>query len=322
MHEDFFQSGGDSLAASLMALDIEQRFEVEFPLSMFLERRTVAQIAEWLRARADTPGCLVPVQPHGRGAPLFVIPGGYGNVLFLRHLAQHLGPEQRLFALQSTRSAAGLRQYYRDVAEVAVTYLEEIRRMQPTGPYLLTGYSFGGYVALEMAHRLLAAGEEIALLVLLDTYPPGPRRGASFADRLRLHVGNLHQLQPRRWPVYAANRLRSLAMKSTRFRSVRTILRTVGYVPRQPMVASRIARYGYHPSPYPGRVVVIRARRREAYVRWDPMGRWPAYLSGELSFLDVDGSHGDILHEPHVHQVAEHLRTLLQQVQGDRLQRP
>ncbi len=316
VNEDFFQIGGDSLAASLMALDIEQHFRVEFPLSLFLERRTVAQIADWVRTRGETPGCLIPVQPHGRAAPLFVIPGGYGNVLFLQHLAKHLGPEQPLFALQSTRSATGLRQYYRDVSDVAVAYLDEIRRKRPSGPYLLAGYSFGGYVALEMAHRLRAAGEETALLVMLDTYPPGPRRGASVGERVRLHTRNLRQLGVARWPAYAVNRLRSLAMKSTRLETVRAILRRVGYVPSQPMVASRIARYGYRPQPYAGDVVVIRARQRESYIRWDPMARWPAYVSGELTFLDVDGSHGNILHEPHVHQVSDHLRRLLEQVRS------
>jgi thioesterase domain-containing protein len=91
-------------------------------------------------------------------------------------------------------------------------------------------------------------------------------------------------------------------------------MRLVGYVPHEPMVASRIARYGYNPPPYPGRLVVIRARQRAEYVRWDPMERWPLYVSGRLEFLDVDGSHGDILHEQHVQQVAAHLRGLLDEV--------
>jgi pimeloyl-ACP methyl ester carboxylesterase len=187
-----------------MALEIERRFEVELPLALFLERRTVARIAEWLRSRAAAPGFLVPVQPGGCRPPLFVVPGGYGNVLFLRDLARYLGPDQPVFALQSTRSAAGLRQYYLEVEEVAATYLEEIRRQQPSGPYLLAGYSFGGYVALEMAHRLRDQGQPVDLLVLLDTYPPGPRRAATPGQRWHLHADNLRRLPLGRWPEYAA----------------------------------------------------------------------------------------------------------------------
>jgi aspartate racemase len=294
-----------------MALDIERRFDVEFPLSLFIERRTVARIAAWLRERGEAPGCLIPIQPSGASPALFVVPGGYGNVLFLRHLARKLGPEQPLFALQATRSATGLRQYYRDVDEVAGTYLEEIRRAKPEGPFFLAGYSFGGYVALEMARRLLAEGEEVGLLVMLDTYPPGPRRNAPLLTRVRIHADNLRRIPRREWPAYFGDRARSLVLRSTRRETVRKVMRLVGYVPHEPMVASRIARYGYNPPPYPGRLVVIRARQRAEYVRWDPMERWPLYVSGRLEFLDVDGSHGDILHEQHVQQVAAHMRALL-----------
>jgi hypothetical protein len=41
------------------------------------------------------------------------------------------------------------------------------------------------------------------------------------------------------------------------------------------------------------------------------MDRWPDYVTGGLEFLDVDGSHGTILHEPNVQQVADHIRALL-----------
>jgi thioesterase domain-containing protein/acyl carrier protein len=310
--DDFFEIGGDSLEASLMALEIERRFGIDFPLSIFIDNRTISQLAEKVRAPGEPSSSLVIIQRGGSAPPLFVVPGGYGNVLFLRHLAHRLGPERPLYSLQSTRSAKGLRTYYREVGEVAPAYLAEIRRAQPHGPYLLAGYSFGGYVALEMAHLLRAAGEEAALLIMLDTYPPGPRRSATPLERLRLHTGNLRALGPRGWPGYIAGRARSVLLASTRLQPIRWILRIAGYVPTEPMVASRIARLGYNPPPYPGRVIVIRARRREPHVRWDPMDRWPRYVAGDLTFLDVDGSHGTILHEPNVQQVADHIRDLLE----------
>jgi len=78
-------------------------------------------------------------------------------------------------------------------------------------------------------------------------------------------------------------------------------------------VASKIARFGYLPPPYAGELTLIKARQREWYVRWDPMENWPQFVRGGLRTLEVDGGHGDILHEPHVRQVAEHLKTLLRQ---------
>ena len=313
IHDDFFDLGGDSLEASLLALEIEQAFGIELPLSVFVDRTTIAQLAEYVREHGGVPSSLVPIQANGSGPRLFVVPGGYGNVLFLRHLAQYLGPDQPLFALQSTKSATGLREYYRDVEEVASTYLAEIQKVQPTGPYYLAGYSFGGYVALEMARGILAQGDRVALLVLFDTYPPGPRKNASPGERILIHARNLRRIGLREWPSYAAAGFRSILLRSTRLKPVRAALRTAGYVPRQPMVASKIARFGYLPPPYAGELTLIKARQREWYVRWDPMENWPQFVSGGLRTLEVEGGHGDILHEPHVRQVAEHLKTLLRQ---------
>lgn len=313
IHDDFFDLGGDSLDASLLALEIEEFFGIELPLSVFVDRTTIAQLAEYVRGHSGAPSSLVPIQPNGSGPRLFVVPGGYGNVLFLRHLAQYLGPDQPLFALQSTRSATGLREYYRDVEEVASKYLAEIQKAQPTGPYYFGGYSFGGYVALEMARSILAQGEQVALLVLFDTYPPGPRKNASPGERILIHARNLRRIGLREWPSYVATGIKSILLRSTRLKPVRAALRAVGYVPRESMVASRIARFGYLPSPYTGELTLIQARQREWYVRWDPMENWPQFVKGGLRILEVDGGHGDILHEPHVRQVAEHLKTLLSQ---------
>jgi nonribosomal peptide synthetase DhbF len=57
----------------------------------------------------------------------------------------------------------------RPVAKIAAEHVESIRRVQPHGPYYLVGWSFGGYVAYDMAMQLRAAGEEVAFLGMLDT---------------------------------------------------------------------------------------------------------------------------------------------------------
>ncbi|MFI0263704.1 alpha/beta fold hydrolase [Streptomyces sp. NPDC017056] len=57
------------------------------------------------------------------------------------------------------------------VADMAADYLEQIRTVQPAGPYHLLGWSFGGAVAHAMATRLQEQGEQVALLALLDSAP-------------------------------------------------------------------------------------------------------------------------------------------------------
>ena len=59
--------------------------------------------------------------------------------------------------------------------EMAAEYVAAVREIQPQGPYLLGGWSAGGLVALEMAQQLLAQGEPIHMLALLDTIPESHR---------------------------------------------------------------------------------------------------------------------------------------------------
>ncbi len=97
------------------------------------------------------------------------VPGRW-RVLYLRHFVRGLGSDQPLYALQGTRNDDGRDE--RGVVEVARRYVAVMRDVQPTGPYDLVGYSFGGVVAFEMAQQLAASGEEVGLLALVDSRHP------------------------------------------------------------------------------------------------------------------------------------------------------
>ncbi|RZK74964.1 MAG: hypothetical protein EOP28_01670, partial [Rhodococcus sp. (in: high G+C Gram-positive bacteria)] len=66
-------------------------------------------------------------------------------------------------------------------------YLDEVRAVQPAGPYHLLGWSLGGLIAHAMATELQDRGGEVGSLVLLDSCPGG---GAT-ADPEALDVGDL-----------------------------------------------------------------------------------------------------------------------------------
>ena len=86
-------------------------------------------------------------------------------------LARHLGSEQTCYGLQSLGLAPG-DVPLATIEEMAARYVAELRRVQPQGPYRLAGWSFGGLAAFEMARQLNAAGDDVALLAVLDTGPP------------------------------------------------------------------------------------------------------------------------------------------------------
>jgi thioesterase domain-containing protein len=70
---------------------------------------------------------------------------------------------------------------HRDIAAMAADYVDKLRALQPEGPYLLGGHSFGGVIAYEMASQLVQAGQEVALLAMFDTMLPhaGPGHDAA-----------------------------------------------------------------------------------------------------------------------------------------------
>jgi thioesterase domain-containing protein len=198
--------------------------------------------------------------------------------------------------------------------EIAQQYLREMILIQPGGPYLLAGHSFGGYVAIEIARELLRRGERVALLAMLDTYPPGRRRQASLPERIRIHIDNLRPLEPAQRRQYLRERLDQLILRLDRKR-ISTGARLADLSPSQRAVTySRLARYTYDPAPYPGVLVLFQAQERPWYVRWDPMENWPKYVSGQLRIRPVPGRHESILFEPYVHDLAAALEKEIQLV--------
>jgi thioesterase domain-containing protein len=114
---------------------------------------------------------LVLIREGQSAPPFFCVHGMYGNVVILRDLAFAMDGSRAFYGLQQ-RGLNGVDAPHRSFEEMAAAYIEEIKAVQPQGPYNIGGYSGGGSVAFEMAHQLRAAGDEVAALVMLDT--PGP----------------------------------------------------------------------------------------------------------------------------------------------------
>lgn len=197
VEDSFFDLGGHSLIAVRLFARIKKAFAVDFPISVLFEAPTVARIAALIAERtgiAPTEGAaaarpanrfdyLVPMH-EGEGGPrtpFVLVAGMFGNVLNLRNLAVLLGRDRPFYGLQA-RGLSGEQAPHARLDEAARDYIAELRQVQPHGPYLLGGFSGGGLTALEMAHQLRAEGEEVALLVLLDT-PLPLRPGLSRTDK-------------------------------------------------------------------------------------------------------------------------------------------
>jgi thioesterase domain-containing protein len=173
--------------------EIERMFGKRLPLGTLFEMPTVEKLAHKVRDEIAPQdwGPLIAIQLQGNGPPFFGIHGAEGNVLFYRRFSQLLGKEQPFYGLQA-QGLDGKPITQTSVEAIATYYLEKMRKVQPHGPYLLGGYSFGGIAAYEIARSLAATGEEVALLMLFDASNPAkPPRVRSWMQIVRDAVGRV-----------------------------------------------------------------------------------------------------------------------------------
>jgi amino acid adenylation domain-containing protein len=183
IHDDFFRLGGHSLLAVRLKTLLQDRLNWEMALADLFRAPTVAALAQ-LREQAqkqnesavdqawmNEPSIVVKIQAgSSMRTPLFFVHPVGGSVLCYGDLARELGSEQPFYGLQSPGGDKDLEQGD-SLEQMASVYIRVMRQVQPTGPYLLGGWSFGGLLAWEMARQLGSEGERVGMLALIDSYP-------------------------------------------------------------------------------------------------------------------------------------------------------
>ena len=170
--DDFFQLGGDSLAAVIAFEALSDCLALSLPQPMILlEARTVRELADLL-ARDTLPTSAVAVRKGGARTPLFTLLDGRGDVFYAERVACHLPAEQPIYAIGGSDTAAAAFVDAETFSRACRHYFETITAIQPNGPYQLYGYSLGGLIGFEVAVQLQLAGEEVSLLAIGDVPAP------------------------------------------------------------------------------------------------------------------------------------------------------
>lgn len=178
VQDNFFDLGGHSILAVTVVSRIELALKQTCPLTLLFAHPTVAELAAALvKAQADdAPDLPVAIlQPLGNEPGLFLLAGAG----MYRHVADQLGHAMPVYGVFSQTEIDILQKPDEVIASavsvetLAQEYLTLIREVQPHGPYFLGGFSIGGALAFEVAKHLRLAGEEISLIILLDSLLPG-----------------------------------------------------------------------------------------------------------------------------------------------------
>jgi thioesterase domain-containing protein/acyl carrier protein len=323
VRDNFFELGGHSLLAVRLFALIEKRLGRKLPLTAVFQGATVEHLAAVLRQQAvpGPPSSLVALQPGGSKRPLFLVHPAGGHVFPYVHLAQLLGPEQPCYGLQSRGVEDGQDPHTR-IEDMAAYYIEAMQTVQPTGPYLLGGWSMGGVVAFEMAQQLDAQGQLVALLALLDGRIPSP--DTTFPEQNEEAISLVE-----RYFGISFGPLESMAElpEDEQLAVMLDEAKSAGLVPEELDVgqARRFvtllkndlhATQTYELHSYPGCISFFKASETLEGPSTDPTMGWSDWARGGVDVHVVPGNHANLMYEPHVEVLAQKLTACLDQAQS------
>jgi amino acid adenylation domain-containing protein len=293
--DNFFDLGGTTTEASRMIKELKTINGTNATIAELRKAPTVAEFAALTQGRS-TRSSLVPLNTSGTNTPFFCVAGPGGLALGFLPLSRQLGREQPFYGLQAHGiERRGLPDF--TLGQATTRYTKLIREVQPHGPYLIGGHSYGGAVALKVAQHLKAQGEDVALLVIFDTILPSRMSG--------LDEAATYQTGEERHPWW--HKFKPPAKLSKLIR-----LPLVGLV-RQPGIL-QFEMFSLH-----GAIQVWFGRRLEqwsgksiVYVSDTEKASnieasWECLLTGQWTCVSVPGGHWGLLQRPHVDILATHL---------------
>lgn len=296
--DNFFELGGDSMRAARLIYRTKATLGHTITLGQLFQAPTLGAMAALLRGSEDqAPGGVVAVQPEGSRPPIFAI----NNTGIFYTLSRHLGMDQPFIAVQALDPNASPHIHPHDFHAVAARYVATIRGVRPHGPYALMGLCAAGKVAFEVAQQLLDAGEDVRLLIVVDTWAPGhwdrlpvQRRlaalGALRSARLRRQLQRVAAgtLSPfgflaGRAPV---RRLRNSLFQLSRRLGLRNTI-PVGIQNNLFVEYLDRTAASYEARPYSGRVLVFHGPEQPTGRLLDPSFGWRELVSGQVEVVAV-----------------------------------
>ncbi|MGB3205431.1 MAG: beta-ketoacyl synthase N-terminal-like domain-containing protein [Crinalium sp.] len=330
IYDDFFELGGDSLQAVQLVSKLGQTFQKSLSPHSLLQAPTIAGLAQIIQQTpsksdissnpqtASVPSLLVKIQQGRSEQPLFLVHPVGGHVYIYRDLARYLGSDQTVYGIQSS-AVDGETNLSISIEDMATQYIQQLRVLQPEGPYFLGGSSFGGTVAFEMAQQLNALGQKVALLTLIDTPGPGQMPVLLEEDEtailvyilsvglnISINVDRLRLMNSDEQLLYFLEQMKmtNIAMfPNFGLSELRDVLKLF-------QVHVQAMR-NYILQTYSGKVIFFRAHERDAYNPQNPELPWLEVVASEIKVIEVPGNHITMNHPPHVQVLAQNLQLYL-----------
>jgi amino acid adenylation domain-containing protein len=321
IYDNFFDLGGHSLLAVRVFAEIEKKWDAKFPLSVLFKNPSIHALIQILQNKETVTekSSLVALQPKGSKPPIFGLHAIGTSVQFYRNLSNYLGSDQPFYGIQSQFLAQSNPNL--TLEDMAAFYIKDIQTIQPEGPYLLAGYSYGGSVVYEIAQQLEKMGQKVSLLAIIDFAAPGAYKRLTVQQQLFQHWKNslTHgttyvKEKVSRQLKFRLDRLRALFKR--RMKDKKPEINSRAYFEsrlRQIEALHLKTLTDYQFKEYSGKITFFRSDTPPDNVGdvWEPDRGWTKFAKGGLEIYDVPGKHFNIFAEPYVQVLAKQFKHCL-----------
>ncbi len=362
--DNFFELGGDSIIAIPMFQQIREVFGVSLPIATLFKAATPQQLAEELgplpepelRPSSVSPeitelaganghnGQPIAYNGHREGSPFssnllvkmkegcsteppifFTHPGG-GSIVFYHRMVSAMSHTHAMYGIESPLLSqkrfdlTGME----SIEAIAAGYTRLVQEAQPSGPYILAGYSFGGLVSLEMARLLISEGEEVKLLVFDTPNPQVDYHEHTLGERISHHWRREPTLGKKLAKV--SKRATKGLMDRIQYSITRATARKLNHA-ETPSKSPRVLNFQilefydvltdkFDPQPYPGDMDLFIAEDPGDKITYDPHLGWKEVVQGELAVTKVLGAHLTLFDDDFIHDFVRAVESCLEKNHG------
>ncbi len=324
IYDDFFELGGNSLIGVRLINLLRRKLRVPLANPLLLQKRNIAALADYIReirnlgsGGGNRASIMVQLQIGERGlTPLFLFHPIEGDVLIYRQLVDYLGPRQPVYAAQARSLVGG--PPFSDIPRQARAYLEDLRKIQPQGPYYFCGFSYGGLLAYEISRLLLEANETVELTAMIDTAHPSEidMHFDSPVEILKFLTG--YAIDFPREEYSGLSQEEQIAYAESRVRAANRanlIPPVFGMEMCRTWMGHQEAIHSFKPKPYPGRVLFFNATELMGDATRSGYHPWLLLVQGGFEIHHVPGNHISVMNVPdQVKLIARQLKRALRQI--------
>jgi thioesterase domain-containing protein/acyl carrier protein len=319
MDSDMFDLGVSSIDLLKLRVYLEKALDIDIPLTIFFSHpvlRTLSKTLDRLQ-KEKTYNPITVLQAHGTKTPIFLIHPGLGEILIFMNLARYI-EDRPVYAIRA-RGFDG-EEFFSSVEEMATTYHDAIKRVQPTGPYAMIGHSFGSIMAFEITKIMEANHDQVQFLATIDQ-PPHFKWWAKLANwnyavltisyymnlidadyqssalpemQKKTQEDALNHIMERAGPL----RVSEAGMSPEYLKNWATLAHEMKVIAREYDPTERVATMDvFHVDP----VKVAAANLVDPYAEWphEDMRKWEDFAE-DIRFHVVPGGHSTLIRQPNV----------------------